>query len=126
MTDATLQETMPPRFRGQVLKRVYRVWLFRRLLPVLIAEIAILAFVLYALAKIIFVQRVLGNSLNVLFTRPQGILSFAVQAFLHAPVETEVLAFGVMVLAALLLRHLTQGLLRFILVKENYFAKAGK
>lgn len=123
MNNPITQQTASPRFKGQILKQVYRVWLFRRLLPVLMAELAILVFVLYALAQIVFVQRVLGNGLTVLFARPREIFFFAIQAFLQAPIGTQVLMFGVLLLAALLIRHLTQGFLRFILVKENYFGK---
>lgn len=121
--NSIFQQPTPPRFKGQILKQVYRVWLFRRLLPVLVAELAILIFVLYALAEIVFVQRVLGNGLTVLFARPREIFFFAAQAFLAAPVGVQVLIFGVLLLAALLIRHITQGFLRFILVKENYFGK---
>lgn len=115
--------SQPPRFKGSVLKQIYRVWLWRRFVPVLAVEVAVLSFVLYALARLIFVERVLQNGIAVIFTRPEGIGSFLMRGFLQASAPTQALTVGIMFLAALLIRHITQGILRFILVKENYFGK---
>ena len=124
MNNLAVQNMNQPRpFKGIILKRVYRVWLVRRLLPVLVAEVAILSFVLYALARLIFVERVLDNGFKVFFARPEGIGAFLVAGFLHAPLTTQVLSGGIVLLAALLIRHITQGILRLILVRENYFGK---
>lgn len=112
--------------RGQVLKQIYRVWLFRRLLPVLISEVILLSGVLYVLGRTVFVERIMENALNVLFLSPGKIIPFAVSAFLHAPLVAKILSFGVIVLLALVLRHITQGMLRLLLVRENYFSKIRK
>ncbi|MEK7082243.1 MAG: hypothetical protein AAB915_01015 [Patescibacteria group bacterium] len=125
MNNLAVQNISEPRpFRGTVLKQIYRVWLWRRFVPVLVAEVAVLSFVLYALARLIFVERVLQNGLAVIFTRPEGIGSFLIRGFLQASAPTQVLTAGTVLVAALLIRHITQGILRFILVKENYFGKA--
>lgn len=112
-----------PRFRGEMMRQIYRVWLFRKLLPVLLLEIAVIAAVLYQLGKAVFLQRIFENGTNVLFNNPSGILSFVISAFTNAPVFTKILAIGFAALIALILRHLTQGMLRFILVRANYFSK---
>ena len=124
MSDLALQKTnQPPRFKGTILKQIYRVWLWRRFLPVLVAEVVVMSFILYALARFVFVERVLDNGFTVLFARPEGIPSFLVGGFLHTSVTAQVLVCGTVLLAALLIRHITQGILRFILVRENYFGK---
>ena len=123
MNDLALQKINQPRFRGAILKQVYRVWLVRRFLPVLIAEVVVISFILYALARFVFVERVLDNGFTVLFAHPEGIFSFLIAGFLHASLASQVLTLGVVLLAALLIRHITQGILRFILVRQNYFGK---
>ena len=123
MNDLALQKINQPRFKGTILKQVYRVWLVRRFLPVLIAEVAVISFILYALARFVFVERVLDNGFTVLFARPEGIFSFLIGGFLHASLASQVLMLGAVLLAALLIRHITQGILRFILVRQNYFGK---
>lgn len=124
----TVQEKIDvsPRFRGQIVQKIYRVWLVRKLLPVLIMEIAILSFVLYQLGKAVFFQKIVNNALNVFLLNPPQIFSFLISAFNQAPFGTKLLGIGVVVLIALLLRHLTQGALRLILVKENYFSRVEK
>ena len=123
MNDLALQKIDRPRFKGTILKQVYRVWLVRRFLPVLVAEEAVISFILYALARFVFVERVLDNGFTLFFARPGGIFSFLVSGFLNASATAQVLVLGVVLLAALLIRHITQGILRFILVRENYFGK---
>ncbi len=115
-----------PRFRGQVLRQVYRVWLVRRFLPVFVLEVGILAIVLYELGRVTFVRRVLENALNVFFLNPSAIFYFVSGAFFHAPLATKIMGAGFLVLSALIVRHLTQGLLRFILVRVNYFSRLQK
>ncbi len=114
-----------PRFRGQILNRVYRVWLFRRLAPVLVLEVAALAFLLYELSRAVFVRRVVENALNVFFANPPAVVPFFYSAFAHARPLTQVVAVATLVALALLIRHLTQGILRFVLVRENYFSRVG-
>lgn len=112
-----------PRLRGHILNQVYRIWLVRKLAPVLVAELAIVALVLYELGKTVFVQRVFENALKVFFVDPTQIFHFLATAFVHTHPLTKVLVFGLLVLVAFVLRHLTQGILRFILVRQNYFGK---
>ena len=127
MNDNFLPSASPSRrFRGETLNRIYRIWLFRKLAPVLALEIGILSLLLYAIAKRVFVERVVDNGMGVFFRSPSGIFSFVVGAFLHAPIATKLITAGIVILIALLIRLLTQGVLRFILVKENYFSRIAR
>src|SRR3990167_7796532 len=94
------------KFKGEILRQVYRVWLFRKLFPVVIAEIV-------------------GFS-AVIFAEPGRIVPFAFSAFTNASAGTRILFIVVLVLLAFVMRHLTQGLLRLILVRENYFEQVAK
>ncbi len=115
-----------PRFRGQLLQKIYRVWLFRTLLPVLLVEVVALSVLLYAVGQLIFVERIVENATRVLFSDPVQIFKFIGAAFLHATLLEEVLVLALAVALAFLVHHLTQGFLRFILVRQNYFSKVGK
>ena len=112
-----------PRFRGEILRQIYRIWLFRRLVPVLAAEVVIIALVLYGLGRMVFVQRVAENALSVFFRDPSAIFQFGLAAFVNAPVLTKLFILGFLVIAALIVRGITQGILRLILVRQNYFSR---
>lgn len=112
-----------PRFRGEILHQVYRVWLFRKLAPVVFVEIILLTLALSELVNAIFVRKISENALNVFFQNPSGIFVFFAAAFTHTPLLTKILILAFFAIIALLVRHLTQGILRFILVRENYFRK---
>ena len=119
----TMPENQNDRFRGEALNRIYRVWLFRRFLPVLVTEVLVFSLALYWLAQAVFVERVVVNAMRVFFESPPRIFTFVISAFGAAPLATKLLSVGAAVLAALLLRQLTQGFLRMILIRKNYFGK---
>lgn len=112
-----------PRFKGEILKQIYRVWLWRKFLPILIIEVAVLSFVIYELAKAVFLQRVMENAMNVFFQNPPHIFLFFISAFVGTGFVTKILVLAVIVALVFAIRHITQGFLRFILVRENYFSK---
>ena len=112
-----------PRFRGEVLQKIYRVWLFRKLLPVVGVEIVAFAAALYLLAKISFVERIIQNGTRVLFENPPAFLGFLISGFLNASIAKEALVVLLAVIVAFGIRHITQGILRFILVRQNYFSR---
>lgn len=118
-----LRENAPPRFRGQLLMKIYRVWLVRKFLPVFAAEIIGIAFLLYAFTRAVFIQRVAENALTVLFANPAGIFPFFFSAFSETALSTKFVIFAAFLLGGLLVRTATQGILRFILVRENYFSR---
>lgn len=122
MSSSTPQ-TSVPHFKGEVINKIYRVWLFRKLLPVLVLEVAVLTAVLYWLGRAVFFQKIFENALKVLFLEPQQILSFLLVMFTHATPLARILGFAVLVLFVLIVRHFTQGFLRLILVRQNYFGK---
>ena len=112
-----------PRFQGEVLNKIYKVWLFRKLLPVLILEVAVFTVVLYWLGRAVFFQRIFENALKVLFLEPGQIFDFVLVMFTHATPLAKVLGFVILVLFVLIIRHFTQGFLRLILVRKNYFSR---
>lgn len=122
----TMIPNATPRFRGQVLQKIYRVWLFRTLLPVLLVEVIAFSVILYAVGQLIFVERIIENGTRVLFSDPMQIFKFIGAAFLHATLLEEALVLALAVALAFLLHHLTQGFLRFILVRQNYFGTIKK
>jgi len=110
-------------YHGEILRQIYRVWLIRKFLPVFAVEIIIFTVVLYKLGQVVFIERVAENALRIFFQNPPLIFSFFAAAFGHAPLGTKFLITGIAIITAFLIRHLTQGILRFILVRKNYFAK---
>jgi len=121
---ATEERSLPsPQFKGELLQRVYRIWLFRKLAPVLIGEIIGLSLILYVVGRLVFVQRVIENMLTVFFLNPPRVVPFLVSAFLNSSTTTKLFTLFAAVLIALVIRHLTQGILRLVLVKKDFFGK---
>lgn len=113
------------KFKGEILSKVYRVWFLRKFLPVFFAEIFVLSLVLYQFTRVIFIQKVLENIIKTAFQSPTGAFFFLWSAFGKTHTSTKILSVALIVLLALLLRLITQGILRWILIRKNYFGKAG-
>ena len=64
--------------------------------------------------------------LNIVFLRPQGMGEFLYAAFRGASAGEQALAVGIVILGAFVIRHITQGMLRWILVRVDYFKKEYK
>ncbi len=124
--NATSHNETAPRFRGQILIKVYRVWLVRKFFPIFAAEVIGIAALLYWFTRAVFIQRVAENALNAFFANPIGIFPFFFAAFGETALSTKIVIFAVFFLGALFIRHVTQGILRFILVRENYFSKINR
>lgn len=112
------------RLRGRLLSKIYKVWLVRRFLPVLVIEVVILSAVVYEISRVVFIRRVLENALNIPLRNPGGFISFFISAFAATHTSTKILTVLLIILVALLIRLITQGLLRLILVKKNYFGRS--
>ena len=123
MTTAVDGAAVLPRFKGEIIRKVYRVWLLRKLLPILFLEVGALSFLLSQLAKVAFVQRVVENALTILFAHPGRVPAFVLTTFTASSLGKEFLGVSILVVVALLVRHITQGMLRWVLVQVNYFGK---
>lgn len=126
MQEKTFEENnSKSHFRGEILNRIYRVWLFRKFLPVFVMELVLISAVLYELGRSVFVERIMTNALQVLFLHPTGVFNFIAVAFIHTPILVKILSLAILLLLALIVRLITQGILRFILVRKGYFSKVG-
>ena len=110
--------------RGQVLKKIYRVWFFRRFLPAVLIELAVFSAFLYFLARAVFVQKIVENALSVFSAHPAEIIGFILFAFLYAHIVVKILSFTILILVSYLIYKIFQGIIRFVLVKENYFGRS--
>ncbi len=111
------------RFRGEILTKIYKVWLTRKFLPIFIAEIIILSAVIYGLARLVFFKKVIENAMRMEIVNASGIFKYLALAFARTPMLTKTLIVALVILLALLVRLITQGILRWILVRKNYFGK---
>jgi len=125
MNEIIEQSVVPgPRFRGEILRRVWRVWLLRRFLPVLAVEVVGLTLFAYWLAHAVFVRRIIENALNVFFDNPAKVIEFIIFAFLYASIAVKALVFVVLVILTLLVWKTGKAVVRYAMLKEHYFGKA--
>lgn len=69
--------------KNRILWKVYAVWFFTRILPILAFELIIITGALYVFGKFVFVERVVGNTLLIASEHPWALFNFLISAFIQ-------------------------------------------
>ncbi len=92
--------------KNRILWKVYLVWFVKKILPLIIFELLILTFAGYVLAKYIFVERVVGNTLIIAANHPWSLFYYLIYAFIKTSFLNKAGIIVVLSLGALLLRDI--------------------
>ncbi|HEY4499816.1 MAG TPA: hypothetical protein VJH70_01640 [Candidatus Paceibacterota bacterium] len=68
--------------KNRILWKVYAVWFFAKILPILLFELIVIVGALYIFGKFVFVERVVGNTLLIASEHPLALFNFLVFAFM--------------------------------------------
>ncbi len=93
-------------FKSKILWKIYLVWFFRRILPLVVFEIVVLGAAVYLLAKYIFVEKVISNTFLFAGRNPLTMLSFLFDAFLRTSLLEQIAIIILLSIGALLLRDI--------------------
>lgn len=100
-------------FKTQILWKVYLVWFFRRILPLVALEVLVLGAAVYFLARFIFVEKVISNTLAAAANNPLVIFTYLFYAFLGTTLINKVLIIALLSIGALLLRDIGRTLVSY-------------
>lgn len=98
-------------FRNKVLWRVYLVWFFRKILPLILLQIGILIFALKIFAQEVFVGKVLENAALASDANYWQFIKYLATAFLQTHFLVQIAVLLVLGIGALLLRDAGRSLL---------------
>lgn len=110
---------MTTNLKKRIMKRVFRFWLLRSVVPILIGELIVIALAVYLFANLIFVGQVIDNALNAALGNPWKLVVYLWNAFLGTRLEVQVIIIALLAAAALTLRDLNRGLISYILMKRE-------
>ncbi|OGY64351.1 MAG: hypothetical protein A3I24_01170 [Candidatus Harrisonbacteria bacterium RIFCSPLOWO2_02_FULL_41_13b] len=95
---------MSPIFKTKILWRIYVIWFFRRVLPLVSAQILIIAFALKIFAKKVFLGKVLENAAVAADSSYWEFLKYLAYAFFSAHILIQIIIILILALGTLLLR----------------------
>ena len=99
--------------KNRVLWKVYVIWFFRRIVPLILLQIALLALVAQIFAKNVFVSKVLKNITLASETGYWTVVRYLFDSFLNSHPLTQVMILMGMGFFALILRDLIRSLLTY-------------
>lgn len=99
--------------KAKILWRVYITWLFKRILPLLVLELAILVVAVYLLARFVFIEKVVSNTFLAASNSPLLIVSFMFSAFLYTTFLNQAIIVVLLSLGILLLRDFGRALVSY-------------
>jgi len=100
-------------FKNRILWRVYAVWFFRRIVPLILLQVLLFALAAQIFAKNVFVSRVLKNVSTVAENGYVPVLQYLVASFLGTRPVTQVVILLILGLMALLLRDFGRSLVAY-------------
>ncbi len=95
-----------PVLKKKILWHIYLAWFFKRILPIIILEIGVVVMAVYFLAKFVFIERVVGNSLTWAAHNPISLFAFFISAFVHTTLLKQIIIIIGLALGALLIRDI--------------------
>lgn len=99
--------------KNKILWRVYVLWFLRRIVPLIVLQIAVFILVFRIFAKNVFVSKVFRNAAYAADFGYWSLLKYSFAAFLNAHLITQVSILLILGVAALLLRDLIRVLITY-------------
>lgn len=107
------QHSLKKLLKNRILWQIYIVWFFRRILPLMVVEVAVIALALQLFAHNVFVAQVLENAGLVASANYWNILKYLIKAFLNSKLITQLIVLGSLGLIALLIRAFLKSLFTY-------------
>jgi len=92
--------------KNKIVWKVYLVWLFKRIIPLFILEIAFLILVLFFLGKLVFVQKVFENAFLISAQNPLTVAVYMFGAFWQTSILKKVIVLAFLGLGVLFMRDI--------------------
>lgn len=105
--------TVKQLLRNRILWKVYLVWFFRRIVPLIILQLALFILALRFFAKNVFVRQVFRNAYLVSEASYWSFLKYAALSFLNTNPLTQILILIILGIVALFLRDLIRTLITY-------------
>ena len=115
-----MEYLISPHIKTTVMRRIKAIWFFRRVLPYLIAELAIVAVVLQQIASSVFVNHVIQNAAVHTFERsPVMFADFFFRAFLNTEILVQTLVAATLIGGIFLARDMMRTFRTFVKQERN-------
>ena len=105
--------TVKQLLKNRILWKVYLAWFFRRIVPLIILQLAVFLVVLKFFAKSVFIRQVFRNAYLVSEASYWSFFKYAVFSFLNTPPLTQIISLIILGVIALLLRDFIRALLTY-------------
>ena len=96
-------------YKNKILWRIYVIWFFRRIIPLMLLQVAIFGLALQLFAKNVFVSKVLQNIGQVSELGYWAVLRYLLNSFLATHPITQVIILVILGVISLILRDLARG-----------------
>ena len=90
--------------KNRILWKVYVMWFLRRIVPIIVLQVAVFAFVFQLFAKNVFISMVFKNAATVSANGYWALLKYMAYAFLNTHPLTQVLILVILGVLSLLIR----------------------
>lgn len=116
---------MGTKIQNRVMKRVYFIWFFRRILPYVALEVLIFGVFLYFVGEHAFVRVIVDNSIQKMLFSPNSLLPYVFDAALNTKLVVQVSLLGALAAMLLAFRNVLYAFIQLNVFKEETNLKRG-
>ncbi len=107
------------KLKNRIMRRVYAIWVFKRVLPYVAVESAGFAAMVYYFSKLVYVRSVIDNAIAAFFSNPQTWLFYEMSSFLNKGLAVQLLFLGSLALILFAARNVFKAAVQYAVLKEE-------
>lgn len=112
-------DSVNKKLRNKIMRRVYAIWLFRRLSGPFAVELFFLGALSFGLSVYVSIRNVVNNTPSVF--SPGAVAGFFASAFYQAEMIVQILFVGILASAVFLLKDIKNLIMRLLFKKKETF-----
>lgn len=109
------------KIKAQIMKRIFRVWFVRSMVPLLALELLLILLGVYFFSRLVFVSEVFQNTVTASFGHPLRALTYLWGAFLATQSATQVIIIISLAIIIFLLWHINRSIFSYVLTRRTGF-----
>lgn len=105
--------------KRRIMGRVFGMWFLRSTVPLLIVELVVLGAAFIFFARLVFVEKVVSNTLLVSFGNPFKMAGYLLDSFFATRPATKFVIIALFAVLVLLLRDINKSIIAYVSMKRS-------
>ena len=116
---------MLTKIQSQVMKKIYLIWFFKRVLPYVLGDVLIFTAFIYLLGQYTFVRVIMENFIRFMLSSPSALLPYFIDAITNTKFVVQISLAGSSIAVILALKNVLYSFIQMKVFREETNLKRG-